>query len=72
MIVVVPARIPPSVPVPIPIVPIAGVLLVHVPPVGVPDRVVVEPSHTCSDPLMPVGRGFINTTTVRKHPVGSV
>ncbi len=72
MIVVVPARIPPRVPVPMPIVPLAGVLLAHVPPAGVPVSVVAEPSHTCNDPLIPVGSGFINTTAVRKQPVGSV
>jgi hypothetical protein len=56
--VVVPASMPVSMPEPAVMVPIAGVLLDHVPPAGLPVRAVVEPSHTCIGPLMPVGKGF--------------
>jgi hypothetical protein len=67
--VVVPASTPPSIPEVLPIVPLAGVLLSHVPPAGVPVSVDDEPSHTCSEPVTPVGRPFTSTTIVRKQPV---
>ena len=69
---VVPAEIPPRTPLPMPIVPVAGVLLDHVPPVGVPVRLLVLPSHTCSEPLTPVGNALTSTTMVREQPVGKV
>jgi hypothetical protein len=57
---------PPSMPEPNPIVPAAGVLLLQVPPAGVPVSVIVDPSHTCSGvPLIAVGLALTNTTIVR-------
>jgi hypothetical protein len=70
--VVVPASTPPSIPEVLPIVPLAGVLLSHVPPAGVPVSVDDDPSHTCSEPVTPVGRPFTSTTIVRKQPVDNV
>lgn len=56
----------PNVPVPNPIVPTAGVLLIHVPPAGVPVRVTVDASHNCIGvPLIAVGGALTSTTVVR-------
>ncbi len=72
VIVVVPgagvADTPPTTPVPKPTVPIAGVLLVHVPPVTGCVSVVVCPSHTALAPTIGAGAGVTVTTNVEVHP----
>ena len=55
-----------------PIVASAGLLLVHVPPVGVLDKVVVRPTHTSSIPDTGAGVGLTVNDVVVKHPVGNV
>ena len=69
MIVVVPAALPPTIPVAAPTVPFAGALLTHVPPV-VPMllSVVVANLHTASEPDIAVGSGKIVTTLVLPQP----
>lgn len=67
------AEIPDKIPEPIPIEAIAGMLLIHVPPAGLPVSVVVEPSHTCIGvPLILVGFAFTSITMVRAHPEDNV
>lgn len=52
--------------------PIAGVVLLHVPP-GVPSlKAVVAPTHTLSVPDIVFGRGLTVNDVVRKQPVPSV
>jgi hypothetical protein len=51
---------------------LAGVLLDHVPPVGVLLCKIVRPIHDCNEPVMGVGPGFTVTIDVLKHPVGNV
>lgn len=45
--------------------------LVHVPPEGVLERVVVLPTHVLAAPDIVAGSGFTVAVTERKHPVGS-
>ena len=63
---------PPTTPFEAPTVPVAVMLLLHVPPAGVPLRVVVLLTHTASVPLIAVGSGFTVTTAVARQPVESV
>jgi hypothetical protein len=75
VIVVVPAATPVTTPDDDPIVAIAGVLLVQVPPDGVPDNIIVEPTHTAMVPVELVtadGNGLTVTVAVRIQPVGNV
>ena len=77
MIVVVVPLTPPFTPVTTPVVdmlPLPGLLLVHVPPPGVEFNVVVEPTHTANDGLavIVVGLGLIDTVAVLIQPVESV
>ena len=64
---VVPALRPVTTPPPF-TVPVAGVLLLHVPPGGVDDNVVVEFSHTVVPPVITPGRLFTVTVSVSKQP----
>ncbi len=66
--VVVPGAMPVRLPEPAVIVPMEGVLLDQVPPVGVPVIVTADPWHTWIGPLMPVGDGFTRTSTERLQP----
>ena len=61
--VVVPAAMPDTTP-DVPIVAIAGVLLLHVPPVVVLAIVVVAPAHTLIVPVMADTVGFAFTVTI--------
>ena len=49
--------------------PVAGVLLLQVPPGGVDDNVVVEFSHTVVPPVITPGRLFTVTVSVSKQPL---
>jgi hypothetical protein len=64
VILVVPAAIPPRTPVAEPIVPTAGLLLSHVPGVGVSDKVTVVPWHIVVVPDIAEGSGFTVTVVV--------
>ena len=64
----VPGVMPPSVPPPVLMVPVAVGAAIHVPPAGLPVSVSVEPSHTCNaepDGEMPVGNPLMSNVTVR-------
>ena len=50
---------------------VAGRLLLHVPPVGVADNVVVAAAHIDAVPVMASGLLFTDTVTVRLQPVVS-
>ena len=62
VIVAVPAEIPVTVPEPEPMVAMAGLLLVHMPPVTALVRVVVAPTQTCRVP--PMEAGVVTTVTI--------
>jgi hypothetical protein len=72
VIVVVPgagvAETPPAMPVANPTLPIAGVLLDHVPPATGCDNVVVRPWHTELAPTIAAGAGVTVTTSVEIQP----
>ena len=67
-----PQAIPFTVPVDAPTDAMAGVLLVHVPPVVASDSVMVVPEHTFIAPVMAAGRGLMVVTAVVIQPVLSV
>lgn len=69
VMVVVPATTPPIVPVPPPIVAVAGVLLTQVPTPEASVNVADVPGHTESAPPMPAGNGFTVSTAVAEQPV---
>lgn len=72
VITAVPAEIPDTVPLEVPMVATAVLLLLQEPP-GVPsERVVVTPTHSEPDPSIVPGTGFTVTVWFTKHPVGSV
>lgn len=68
MIIAVPAAIPVTTPVDEPIVATEGVLLVHVPPPGVLESVVVFPAHIIAVPKIPVGPALTETVIVALQP----
>ena len=68
MTLVVPDAIPVKMPEPIPIVPVAGTVLLHVPPTGELLSVIDEPSHTTDGPPMAAGNGFTVTAKERVQP----
>jgi hypothetical protein len=72
VIVGVPATIPVTSPVPIPIVACDVLLLVQVPPDVGSDNAVVEPAHTLVIPAMAPGKGLTVTTDEVTQPVGAV
>jgi hypothetical protein len=65
----VPADTPQNEPVEVPTVP-AAPIADHVPPAGLPVSVLHAPSHTCKDPMTPVGNGLTSMVVVRKQPEG--
>ena len=71
MIVGAPAAIPLTTPDALTVA-IVGLLLVHVPPEGVEDSVVVLPIQTEVTPLIAVGNPFTVAVVVAKQPLGSV
>ena len=70
--VAVPALIPVMMPEVAPIVAIAVLLLVHVPPAAVLVSVVVEPIHTSAVPAIEAGKGFTVNEAVRIQPAVEV
>ena len=50
---------------------VAGVIL-HMPPPVPSPKIVADPAHTCSVPVMPPGASFTVTTTEALQPVVSV
>lgn len=68
MIVVVPALTPPAIPVPAPIEPTAGVLLLHAPPDTGCVIGVVRPIHTVELPDIAAGAAVTVTTSVDIQP----
>jgi len=66
--VVTPVAMPVNTPVPATIVPVAGVLLLQVPPVDVVVHVIVVAGHSVDGPPMVPGSGFTVTLRVRVHP----
>lgn len=59
----------------LPIVAVPVAPLIHVPPAGVPDNVMLELTHTCMEPeelVIAVGNGLTVTVAVLIQPVGSV
>ncbi len=68
VIVVVPTVIPPTIPVPAPTVPTAGLLLLHVPPGSASVKVIVAPRQTTDKPLIAPGVGVIVTTATELQP----
>lgn len=68
VIVVVPGLTPPATPVPAAIVPVAGVLLLHIPPDTACVIVVVRPWHTVELPVIAAGAGVTVTTSVEIQP----
>jgi len=69
---VVPASTPVAIPLLLPIVATAVVLLVQVPPVDVLLSVVVRPTQTLAVPEMDAGRGLTVSTVVVIQPVARV
>ena len=69
VIVAAPGEMPLTTPVPEPIVAMAGLLLLHVPPVVALLRVVVKPGQTLVVPVIAVGNGFTVNVTVFRQPV---
>jgi hypothetical protein len=63
---------PQNVPVEAPMVPIAGVRLLQVPPPVDELNVTQLPIHTCEGPVMTFGIGLMVTTPVRLQPPGEV
>ena len=64
--------VPAATPVTIPDVPIVAtpvLLLAHVPPLVVEDRVVVDPAHTEVVPVIAAGSAFTVTVAVLLHPL---
>lgn len=68
IIVSVPEVIPVTIPEPDPIIAIAGLLLIQVPPPG-SIRVVVEPTHTDKLPVIREGNGLTVIVSIVLHPV---
>lgn len=68
MILVVPALIPRTTPVDIATVPTDGVLLLQVPPVGVPASVVVLPTHALAVPVTALTPPITFIERVTTHP----
>ena len=66
----VPAEIPVTKPVPVPIVAREVLLLLHVPPIVTSDKVVVEPTHTFIVPVIAAGTGLTVMIFVVIQPVG--
>ena len=69
--------VPPDTPVTEPVVgtatlPIALLLLLHVPPPVPSDNVIVTPTHTCDAPLIAPGNGLTVIGAVMWQPVGKV
>ena len=71
MTVVEPVAKPINAPVVTLIVPTAVLELLHVPPAGVADSVVVVPEHTAEGPDMPPGKACTVTMRVVVHPLTS-
>jgi len=67
VIVVIPAEIADTTPVPL-MAPIAGRLLDHVPPDGSENNADVCPMQANNDPVMPPGKGLTVTGIVLTHP----
>jgi len=67
-IVVVPGRIPPTLPEVAPTVAVVDVLLLHVPPVVTSARSVADPIHVCNVPVIEEGIGLTVTTIVVLQP----
>ena len=64
--------VPAATPVTMPDVPIVAtpvLLLAHVPPLVVEDRVVVDPAHTEVVPVIAAGSAFTVTIAVLLHPL---
>jgi hypothetical protein len=59
-----PAVMPVTIPVPLPIVATEVLSLVHVPPLVVSLKVIVNPSHTFEGPVIDAGNGFTTTTAL--------
>jgi hypothetical protein len=72
VIFVVPAATPVATPVLLPIVAIATSPLLHVPPAGVVNSVVLLPIQALAVPLIAVGNAFTVTVVARRHVVGNV
>ena len=72
MIVTGPGVRPHTVPLDSPAVAVAGLLLVHVPPVTRSPSVVQAPTHTVDAPVMPLGDGLTHTVVVLVQPAGEV
>ena len=72
--IVVPDDIPVTTPVALPILPAAGLVLVHTPPGTMSDNMVVNPTHTLSVPVIGAAGRFIATRThvVSVAPLQSV
>ena len=68
----IPAVTPPAKPEEEPIVATGKLLLVHVPPAGVEFKLVVRPTHTLAEPVMPDGRGLTVIGKVAVQPAGNV
>jgi hypothetical protein len=64
----VPNDIPPTTPVDALTVPMAGLLLLQVPPAGVVDKVVVAPRQAMFTPVMAAGVGVTVTTATELQP----
>ena len=64
--------VPAATPVTMPDVPIVAtpvLLLAHVPPLVIEDRVVVDPAHTVVVPVIAAGSAFTVTVAVLLHPL---
>jgi hypothetical protein len=72
MIVTVPAATPVTTPVDTPTLPIAGALLIHVPPGTTSVSVTADPTHTAPGPIIAAGNALTVTITVAAQPVPKV